>query len=261
MDKDTALAFAKGCFRGQPAPCTNACPFHLDIRGFADKMKHGRASSVYRQLRNDLVFPETVSMLCDAPCEKRCARSFLDEGVKIHDLETACFALTKKKDPQAYRLPPRQEKIAIIGGGLSGLICAMRLAIRKYSVTVYEAGDRWGGSLLSHPESGKMTAEIAAQTALEKIDFVLQHPWEGPDLPEADAVYIATGANGPDFGLLENWNPETLTTGAKGVFLGGKLTGCDDINACLHGMTAARQIESFLLSGTMPESLKVSKPQ
>ena len=38
------------------------------------------------------------------------------------------------------------------------------LAIRKYGVTVYEAGDRWGGSLLSHPESGKMTAEIRSGT-------------------------------------------------------------------------------------------------
>ena len=35
MDKDTALAFSKGCFRGQPAPCSGACPFNMDIRGFA----------------------------------------------------------------------------------------------------------------------------------------------------------------------------------------------------------------------------------
>ena len=67
MDKDTALAFSKGCFRGQPAPCSGACPFHMDIRGFAEKMKSGRFSSAYRQLRSDLVFPETVSLLCAPP--------------------------------------------------------------------------------------------------------------------------------------------------------------------------------------------------
>ncbi len=151
MDKEKATAYSAGCFRGQPAACMNACPFHVDIRGFADKMKTGRLSSAYRQLRNDLVFPETVSLLCDAPCEKSCVRQFLDDSVKVRDLEAACFELTKKKDPQAYRLPAKEEKIAVIGGGLSGLICALRLAIRKFNVTVYESAEGWGGSLHTHP--------------------------------------------------------------------------------------------------------------
>ncbi|MBR7189703.1 MAG: NAD(P)-binding protein [Oscillospiraceae bacterium] len=254
MDKDTALAFSKGCFRGEPASCMNACPFRLDIRAFADKMKNGQLSAAYRQLRNDLVFPETVSALCDAPCEGHCARQFLDESVRLHDLETACFAETKKKEPQVYRLPPRAEKVAVIGGGLSGLICALRLAIRKYSVTVYESGESWGGSLRDHPAWERMKAEITAQMSPEKIEFVCGRPAESPDIPGADAVYVATGAGGADFGLLDGRDPGTLATVRKGVFLGGKLTGCDDIRACLHGMLAAQQIEGYLLSGNMPKS-------
>lgn len=249
MDKDTALAFANGCFRGQPAPCTGACPFHVDVRGFAEKMKSGRLSSAYRQLRGDLVFPETVSLLCPAPCEGHCTRQFLDEGVRIHELEAACFAQTKKKEPQAYRLPPRPERIAVVGAGLSGLVCALRLAIRKYSVTVYESAGEWGGSLRAHPAWETMRAEIAAQMALEKIEFVCR--FDGAALPEADAVYVATGAEGADFGLLTGWDAETLAAG-KGVFLGGKRAGGDDIQACLHGMKAAQQIEAYLLSGNMP---------
>lgn len=252
MEREKALAYTAACFRGQPAACTGACPFHIDIRSFAEKMKGGRLSSAYRQLRNDLVFPETVSLLCNGRCEKRCARQFLDESVHIHDLERACFALTKKKDPQAYRLPPRSEKIAIVGGGLSGLICAMRLAIRKYSVTVYESADGWGGALRAHPAWETMRTEIAAQMALEKIEFIYGEKID--TLPEADAVYVATGAQGDDFGLLPGWNSETLATRCKGVFLGGARTGGDDIDACLDGMRAAQQIERFLLSGNMPEN-------
>ena len=254
MDKDTALAFSKGCFRGQPAPCSGACPFHMDIRGFAEKMKSGRFSSAYRQLRSDLVFPETVSLLCDAPCENYCTRRLLDESVRIHDLEAACFLGTKKKAPQAYRLPARTENIAVIGGGLSGLICALRLAIRKYNVTVYESAECWGGSLRAHPAWERMKAEIAAQMVLEKIEFV--YGYKRLEIPEADAVYVATGANGADFGLFASWNSSTLCTAREGVFLGGKRTGCGDIQACLHGMKAAQQIESYLLSGTMPESIR-----
>ncbi len=253
MDKNKALSYAKGCFRGQPASCINGCPFHVDVKSFVDKMKGGRFSSAYRQLRNDLVFPETVSRLCEAPCEKHCTRRLLDESVNVRALETACFAETKKKDPQVYRLPARAESVAVIGGGLSGLICAMRLAIRKYQVTVYETGESWGGSLRAHPAWEEMKAEIMAQMAKEKIEFVFGHTVCGQDIPKADAVYVATGSSGADFGLLEGWDESSLATVQKGVFLGGKLTGCSDMQASLHGMKAAQQIEAWLLSGNMPE--------
>lgn len=134
--------------------------------------------------------------------------------MRIHDLEAACFLGTKKKAPQAYRLPARMENIAVIGGGLSGLICALRLAIRKYNVTVYESAEYWGGSLRAHPAWERMQAEIAAQMALEKIDFV--YGYERLEIPEADAVYVATGANGADFGLLASWNSSTLCTAREG---------------------------------------------
>ncbi|MBR3357159.1 MAG: NAD(P)-binding protein [Solobacterium sp.] len=256
MDKEKAMAFTSGCFRGEPAVCTNACPFHLDLRSFTEKMQKGRFSSAYRQLRSELIFPETVSLLCSAPCEGVCTRKFLDDSVRIHDLESACFELTKKKEPQVYRLPARAERIAVIGGGLSGLVCALRLAIRKYSVTVYEASGSWGGSLKDHPSWEKMEAEIRTQMSPEKIEFVFDHPVGSPDLPDADAVYVATGASGSTFGLLDGWDPGTLAAAAKGIFVGGKVTGCSDIEACLHGMKAAQQIESYLLSGNMPDHAK-----
>ena len=253
MDKEKALSYASGCFKGQPASCSAACPFGIDIRGFMEKMKTGRSSSAYRQLRNDLVFPETVSLLCGAPCEKHCVRQFLDESVSIRDLESACFALTKKKDPQAYRLPARPERIAVIGAGLSGLTCALRLAVRKYQVTVYESSEDWGGSLKDHPAWETMKEEISKQMSLEKIEFVFSAKAVLP-VEEADAVYVATGSGGDDFGLLGDWNGVTLASSVEGVFLGGKLAGADDINACIHGMKAAQQIEAYLLSKNMPSA-------
>ena len=252
MDRQKALSYSAACFKGQPASCMCSCPFNVDIRGFADKMKNGRYSSAYRQLRNDLVFPETVSELCDAPCEGSCVRQFLDESVKIRSLEAACFDLTKKKDPQPYRLPARSERIAVIGGGISGLICAYRLAIRKYSVSVYESSPSWGGSLKEHPSWEAMKEEISTQMSLEKTEFILGGRAGIEVAKDYDAVYVATGAGGDDFGLLEGWDPVNLATKREGTFLGGKLTGCNDLTACLHGIKAAQQIEAYILSGKMP---------
>lgn len=45
---------------------------------------------------------------------------------------------------------PRQPRIAIVGGGLSGLVCADRLQRAGYVATIYEAGDRLGGRCYSN---------------------------------------------------------------------------------------------------------------
>jgi len=42
---------------------------------------------------------------------------------------------------------PFTNRIAVIGGGPSGLSCAYYLAVKGYPVTVFEKGDRVGGML------------------------------------------------------------------------------------------------------------------
>ena len=62
------------CFNGEPASCSYACPFHLDIRSFLEKAGKGRWMPAYKELRNAVVFPVLVSVLCDEPCRDRCQR-------------------------------------------------------------------------------------------------------------------------------------------------------------------------------------------
>ena len=64
-----------------------------------------------------------------------------------------------------------------------------------------------------------------------------------------DALYIATGNNGNDFGLLQGWDNQTLGTDESRCFLGGMLAGASILESLEHGMRASKQIEKYLLTG------------
>src|ERR1041385_7036023 len=65
---------------------------------------------------------------------------------------------------------PKQSKtmnsIAIIGGGITGLVAAYRLREKGLPVTVYEASDRVGGVIRSFRQDGYL-AECGPNTILE----------------------------------------------------------------------------------------------
>jgi NADPH-dependent glutamate synthase beta subunit-like oxidoreductase len=56
MQMNDATAYVTKCFNGEPASCSYACPFRLDIRSFMDKAQRGRWLQAYKTLRNAVVF-------------------------------------------------------------------------------------------------------------------------------------------------------------------------------------------------------------
>src|SRR5262249_55385593 len=48
----------------------------------------------------------------------------------------------------------RSKEVAVVGGGIAGLTCALRLAQRKYKVTLYEKSPMLGGNLSSENDNG-----------------------------------------------------------------------------------------------------------
>jgi uncharacterized protein with NAD-binding domain and iron-sulfur cluster len=47
---------------------------------------------------------------------------------------------------------PNDKQVAVVGGGIAGLTCALRLAQRKYKVTLYEKSSVLGGNLSSNQD-------------------------------------------------------------------------------------------------------------
>ena len=251
MKMEDAIAYTARCFNGEPASCSFACPFMFDIRSFLEKTEKGRWSAAYKALKNAVVFPTVTAALCPAPCRDHCQRTQTgDEALRMNGLEDAVIRFTKNKKPDLFVIPPKSEKIAIIGAGVSGLACAVSLARKKFAVTVFEKEAAWGGSLRSDARFKDFEDDFTFQFTGQNVTF--EYGCEIKSLSELtgfDAVYVATGASGADFGLLGSWDKELLTTENPKAFLGGMLTGVPIIESLEHGIRVSTLIEVFLQTG------------
>jgi Fe-S oxidoreductase len=228
------------------------CPFGLDIRGLLEKAGKGRWAAAHRQLRDALVFPSVANALCEAPCEAHCQRICIgDEAVAIRDVEAACIAFAKNKKPETYAIPKKDKRVAIVGAGTAGLACALGLARKKFHVTVFEREAVLGGFINADARAAAFREEIRLSLSVEDIDFRYETPVTDltPLLRDFDAIYVATGKDGKDFGLLPSRNESLFTCDADKVFLGGMLCGMSPAEGMAAGPRVARIMESFLLTG------------
>jgi Fe-S oxidoreductase len=259
--------FPDQCCKGEAPFCSDDCPFQVDVRDFISKAKRGSLDAAYKTFRNAAVFPRIVAELCPHPCENRCPRGKVDESIDLLDLERAAIKYAHNLDPINFNVPAKPERIAVVGAGISGLACAIRLAAKKYQVTVFEKDNRIGGKLWDLMESEIFLEDITTQGKYAPYELVLNKEIKSLDeLKDFNAVYIATGAGGNSFGLTADadGNPsgDTSPLGPDGVFIGGRILGADTVWAISQGATAAINIEKYLKTGAMkfaPEHPRVSR--
>ena len=232
------------CLQDEDAFCTAACPFHLKTRDFIEKIRRGSFDAAYKAYRNAVGFPEIVAALCHKPCEAVCPYHKANASINLLALEKAAVSYAKNKKPTDYNIPAKNKKIAVVGAGISGLACALRMAEKRYEVTVFEQSARIGGSLWEMLPSGVFLAEIERQFMY--VDYELRLNTKVNNLAELkafDAVYIATGRNGDDFDLPKQPH--------NGFWLGGSILGVDKMTAIAQGLAAVNPIEWWLKTGAM----------
>ncbi len=137
----------KDCLQFEQAFCSAKCPFNLDIRDFVGKLQQGRYNVAYKTYQNSVGFPSIVNALCPEPCKDVCPLKENGGSISLKLLEASSMNYARNKEPDQYNMPQKDKRIAIIGGGISGLACALRLSTKKYNVTVFEKSNRIGGHL------------------------------------------------------------------------------------------------------------------
>ena len=155
------------CNSNQPVACVNLCPAHIDIPGYIALVKEGRYDDAVNLIRHMNPLPITCAYICEHPCESRCKRTIIDAPINIRGIKRV--AIEKSQHPA---LPPMAEKtgkkVAIIGGGPSGLSCAYYLTIMGHDVTVYEQRKKLGGML----RYGIPNYRFPRTKLDEEIDFI-----------------------------------------------------------------------------------------
>jgi len=191
-------------YRSTPSPCHNACPVHGNIAVWIQQLKAKDYHSAWLTLMENNPFPAIAGRICHHPCEIPCNRRELDEPVAICDLERFIGDIALD---EGWAVPEtaltRKERIAVIGGGPSGLSAAYQLRRRGYAITLFEARDRLGG-LMRYGIPAYRLSRAVLDAEIQRIVETGVQVRTGSgfiDLDavismreEFDAVYLAIGA-------------------------------------------------------------------
>lgn len=186
-----------------PVPCVSLCPAGVDVPGYIALIAEERYDDAVRLIRQNNPFPSVCGLICEHPCEKRCRRNMIDDSINIRGMKR--YAVEQAGHvPVDASAPSTGKRVAIVGGGPSGLSAAYYLSLMGHDVEIFEQRNKLGGML----RYGIPNYRLPRALLDEEIEVILStgpivHTGVsvGKDISvvalkeKFDAVYLAIGAH------------------------------------------------------------------
>ena len=193
-----------GFDREARVPCVSGCPAHVDIPGYISLVEAGRYADAVKVIRKNNPLPLVCGLVCEHPCEQRCRRTLIDAPLNIRGIkEFACEHARADQVPVPKRLPATGRRVAVVGGGPSGLTCAYFAALMGHDVDVFEGRKQLGGMIrygipaYRFPRE-RLDEDIRGILAVGGITVHTESPVDAERMAQLsadyDAVYVAIGA-------------------------------------------------------------------
>lgn len=239
------------------APCYMACPTHQDIQGYVGLIANGEEKKALELIKQDNPLPASIGRVCPHPCESKCRRAHLEGAVSICALKR--FAADSYMDYIPECAEANGKTVAVIGAGPAGLSCAYFLAIKGYSVNVFESEQKGGGMLRYGIPAYRLPKDILDKEIenIEKMGVEFNYGKRlGRDFTveslkkDYDAVFVAIGAwtatklgcdgdtaDGVEGGidvLYRVANGEKVDLGSRVCVVGGGNTAIDAVRTAVR---------------------------
>jgi glutamate synthase (NADPH/NADH) small chain len=164
-----AVVEANRCLFCYDAPCTHACPTHIDIPRFIKKIVTGNLIGSARTILEANILGATCARVCPVQelCEGACVLGAEHKPISIGRLQRYSTDAVAP-DKVLRRGAPNGKKVAVVGAGPAGLACAGYLAQRGFDVTLFEKR-ALGGGLSTY---GIIALREPAEVALAEVEMI-----------------------------------------------------------------------------------------
>lgn len=175
FEKTAAVAEANRCLYCFDAPCTSACPTHIDVPRFIKKIASDNLEGSAKTILDANILGESCSRACpvNVLCEGACVlHRYNKQPIEIGRLQRfAMDSLHSSGAPLPFVAGEDTGKaVALVGGGPASLACAAELRRRGVRTIIYDARPLPGG-LNTY---GIAEYKLTLSASLREIDMLAQ---------------------------------------------------------------------------------------
>jgi NADPH-dependent glutamate synthase beta subunit-like oxidoreductase/glutamate synthase domain-containing protein 3/Pyruvate/2-oxoacid:ferredoxin oxidoreductase delta subunit len=226
-------------------PCQAGCPTGIPVQKRWALIREGLMEKAVDLALSYTPFPATVcGYLCPNLCMENCTRQ--KEKLPAVDITLLGKASLKATPPEPA--PKTGKKIAVIGGGASGLSVAWQLWMKGHEPVIYEMRARLGGKITDMIPGSRIPDEVVehelTRVSKQLTHINLKHPLTKREFSEVkeryDFTVIAVGAQKPRMipvpgneraisalEFLRQSKTGKASVGERVVVIGAGNVGCD----------------------------------